>query len=99
MTRPPLFPLLGWLPLHAGMEGGGADIGHVAIALHTCPCLQSSGSENQVSSTTTSGVLGLPLYATATIEDVKTTRLTDGAFAHELRTLSDPFTAGSSSSA
>lgn len=67
--------------------------------MHTFDSLQKSGSVNQVSSTTTSGVRGLPLYATAAIEDVKTTRLIDGDFAHELRTLSVPFTAGSSSSA
>lgn len=67
--------------------------------MHTFDSLQKSGSVNQVSSTTTSGVRGFPLYATAAIEDVKTTRLIDGDFAHELRTLSVPFTAGSSSSA
>jgi hypothetical protein len=69
------------------------------MPLHTFASLQSSGSENQVSSTTTSGVRDFLLNETAAIEDVKTTRLTDGDFAHELRTLSVPFTAGSSSSA
>ena len=69
------------------------------MPLHTFASLQSSGSENQVSSTTTSGVRDFLLNKTAAIEDVKTTRLTDGDFAHELRTLSVPFTAGSSSSA
>ena len=69
------------------------------MPLHTFASLQSSGSENQVSSTTTSGVRDFLLYETAAIEDVKTMRLTDGDFAHELRTLSVPFTAGSSSSA
>lgn len=63
--------------------------------LHTFDSLQKAGSENQVSSTTTSGVRGFPLNATAVIEDVMTTLLTDCTFAHELRTLSVPFTAGS----
>lgn len=58
-------------------------------------CLHTSGSENQLSSTTTSGVRGLPLYATAAIEDVNTTLLIDGAFAHDPRTFSVPFNAGS----
>ena len=65
----------------------------------TSNSLQTSGSENHVSSTTTWGVLGLRLNATAEIEEVKTTRLTDGDFAHDLRTLRVPFTAGSSNSA
>lgn len=69
------------------------------MPLHTFASLQTSGSENQVSSTTTSGVRAFLLYETAAIEDVTTTRLTDGNFAHELRTLSVPFTAGSSNSA
>ena len=69
------------------------------MPLHTFASLQSSGSENQVSSTTTSRVRDFLLYETAAIEDVKTTCLTDGDFAHELRTLSVPFTAGSSISA
>ena len=67
--------------------------------IHTCSPLQKSGSVNQVSSTTTSGVLGFLLYATAAIEDVTTTLFTDEAFAHEPRTLSVPFTAGSINSA
>ena len=61
--------------------------------------LQKLGSENQVSSTTTSGVRGFPLTTTAAVDDVKTTRLTEGDFAHDLRTLSVPITAGSSTSA
>lgn len=60
---------------------------------------QKSGSEYQLSSTTTSGLKGLPLYNTAAIEDVRTTLFIDGTFAQELRTLSVPFTAGSSNSA
>ena len=68
-------------------------------ALHTFDSLQIFGSENQVSSTTTSRVRGFPVNETAASEDVRTTRLTDVDFAHELRTLSVPFTAGSRSSA
>lgn len=60
---------------------------------------QNAGFENQVSSITTSGVRGLPLFITEAIEDVITTRLTDGTFVHDLRTLSVPFIAGSRSSA
>lgn len=66
---------------------------------HTFDSLQKSGLENQVSSTTTCGVRGLPLYATAAIEEVKTTRFRDGDFTHDLRTLRVPFTAGSINSA
>jgi len=61
----------------------------------TSNSLQKSGSENHVSSTTVSGVFGLPVNATAEIEEVKTTRFTDDDFAHDLRTLRVPFTAGS----
>ena len=67
--------------------------------IHTSNSLQIFGSENQVSSTTTSGVRGFPLNTLAPIVDVRTTRLMDLDFAHELRTLSVPFTAGSRSSA
>ena len=67
--------------------------------IHTFNSLQKFGSVDQVSSTTTSGVIGFPLYTTAAAEDVRITRLTDVNFAHELRTLSVPFTAGSRSSA
>ena len=56
---------------------------------------QKAGSENQVSSTITSEVRGFPLYITATMDDVTTTLLIAGTFAHDLRTLSVPFTAGS----
>lgn len=66
--------------------------------MHTFDDRQKSGSENQVSSTTVAGVRGFPLKATAAIEDVKTTRLTEEVFAQELRTLRVPFTAGSSNS-
>ena len=66
---------------------------------HTFNSLQISWFENQVSSTTTSGVRGFPLYTTAAIEDVTTTLFTVGVFAHELRTLSVPFRAGSINSA
>jgi hypothetical protein len=56
---------------------------------------KKSGFENHVSSTTTSGVRGFPLYIADAIEEVKTTRFTDGDFAHDLRTLRVPFTVGS----
>lgn len=61
-------------------------------------CLQISGLENHVSSTTTSEVRGMPVWETAAKEDVKTTRFTLDDFAHDLRTLRVPFTAGSISS-
>lgn len=61
----------------------------------TLESLQNSWSENQVSSITVSGFRGCPLYATAAIEDVKTTRLIEGTFTQELSTLRVPFTAGS----
>ena len=69
------------------------------MPLHTFASLQTSGSENQVLSTTRLGVRAFLSFKTAAIEDVTTIRLTDGNFAHELRTLSVPFTAGSSNSA
>ena len=56
---------------------------------------QKAGSENQVSSTITSGVRVFPLNIVATMEDVTTTLLMEGTFVHDLRTLSVPFTAGS----
>lgn len=65
----------------------------------TCNFLQKSGSENHVSLIMTWGFLGLVLIETAAIEEVKTTRFTDGDFAHDLRTLRVPFTAGSINSA
>nr|GMC90717.1 hypothetical protein EUGRSUZ_G03337 [Ipomoea batatas] len=58
----------------------------------------SSRSENQVSSIITSGLTGFPVTIIVAIEDVITTRLTEDAFAHDLRTLSVPFNAGSTSS-
>lgn len=60
---------------------------------------QNAGSENQVSSTRTSGPLGFRFITTAAIEDVTTTRLRDVTLAHDLRTLSVPSTAGFISSA
>jgi len=62
---------------------------------HTSFSLKKSGSENQVSSTTTSGVRGLPLYKTAATEEVKITCFTDGDLAHDLTTLRVPLIAGS----
>lgn len=59
---------------------------------------QNTGSENHVSSTTVSGPLGLRLNATVTIEDVRTTLLTDDSLLHDCRTFTVPFTAGSISS-
>jgi len=66
---------------------------------HTPFLSQYSGSENQVSSTTTSGFLGLSLKETETIEEVTMTRLSVGDFTHDFRTLIVPFTAGSTNSA
>lgn len=66
---------------------------------HTFDSLQKSGLENQDSSTTMSGVRGFPLYATAAMEEVKTTRFSNVDFTHDLRTLRVPFTAGSNNSA
>jgi hypothetical protein len=43
----------------------------------TCDCLQKSGDENHVSSTTTSEFNGFPLYVTALMEDVTTVLLTE----------------------
>ena len=62
---------------------------------YTLRSLQISAFENQVSSTTTSGVKGFPLYKTAATEEVKITRFKVVYFAHDLRTLRVPFTAGS----
>lgn len=59
---------------------------------------QYDGSENQLSSTTTSSFNSL-FSETATIEDVITTLLTEEEFAHDRSTFSVPLTAGSSSSA
>uniref|UniRef100_A0A7C9AQF5 Uncharacterized protein n=1 Tax=Opuntia streptacantha TaxID=393608 RepID=A0A7C9AQF5_OPUST len=60
---------------------------------------QCSGLENQHSSTITLGVRGCPVNRTADIEDVKITLLTDALLLQAPRTLSVPFTAGSSTSA
>lgn len=77
----------------------GENKNGVDYMISTFDSRQKSGSEYQLSSTTTSGLKGLPLYNTAAIEDVRTTLFIDGTFAQELRTLSVPFTAGSSNSA
>lgn len=55
--------------------------------------------ENQVSSMTASGLLGLPLFDTAAIDDVITTLFTVAALEHDLRTFNVPLTAGSINSA
>uniref|UniRef100_A0A2P2J9K3 Uncharacterized protein MANES_S060300 n=2 Tax=Rhizophora mucronata TaxID=61149 RepID=A0A2P2J9K3_RHIMU len=55
---------------------------------------QYEGSEYQVSSTTTSGVSGVPLKAMATIDNIKITRLIEVTFAQDLRTFSVPSIAG-----
>ena len=60
---------------------------------------QKVGLEKEFSSSCTSGVRGFPLNATATIEDIITTLLTEEALQHELRFFIVPFTAGSISSA
>lgn len=60
---------------------------------------QISGMENQVSSMTASGLLGLPLFDTAAIDDVITTLFTVAALEHDLRTFNVPLTAGSINSA
>lgn len=60
---------------------------------------QKTGSENQVSSTTTSWLVGFRLYRTAAVDDVNTTRLTDATLLHDVRTLTVPVTAGSITSA
>jgi hypothetical protein len=67
--------------------------------MHTLLFTQKSGTENHVSSTTTSGLSALPLKLTETIDDVNTTLFTDEALAQDLRTLSVPLTAGSINSA
>ena len=60
---------------------------------------QKTGSENQLSSTSTSGAKGFPLNATEVIDDVTTTLLKDGTFAQDLKTFIVPFSAGSISCA
>jgi hypothetical protein len=66
--------------------------------IHTFNSLHITGSENQVSSTTTSGDRSLLLRITEAREDVTITLFIEAAFAHDLKTLSVPFTAGSISS-
>ena len=67
--------------------------------MHTFDSLHKTGSENQLSSISTSGVGGFPVNTTKAIEDVTTTLLTDRNFAQDLRTLIVPFNAGSINSA
>ena len=62
---------------------------------HTFNSSQATGSENQVSLIATSGVRGFLLNITEAMEDVRITLLIEGTFAHDWRTLSVPFTAGS----
>ena len=54
-----------------------------------------TGSENQFSSTSASGVRGFPVNITEAIDDVTTTLLTDTTLAQDRRTLMVPFNAGS----
>nr|GMC82330.1 hypothetical protein EUGRSUZ_G03337 [Ipomoea batatas] len=56
-------------------------------------------SENQVSSTTSSGLMGFCLYSTEAVDDVRTALFTEGVLTHDPRTFSVPFTAGSTNSA
>jgi hypothetical protein len=51
--------------------------------------------EKLVSSMTASGVLGLPLFVTAAMDDVIITLLTVPTLAQDLRTFNVPLTAGS----
>lgn len=78
-----------------------SDITMLNLHINVCTfeSSQNTGSENQVSSTTTSGVRGFPLKETEAMEDVRITLFIEGVFVHDLRTLSVPFTAGSISSA
>ena len=82
--------------IHLGNETVKQMISTEKLAgIHTFDSSQKAGSENQVSSTITSGVRVFPLNIVATMEDVTTTLLMEGTFVHDLRTLSVPFTAGS----
>ena len=65
------------------------------ILYSTFAFTQSSGMENDVSSTTTSGDKGFSVNTTAAIDDVRITLFTDAAFLQEPRTFSVPLTAGS----
>ena len=72
----------------------------MVISIQTMWCFsQTCGTENQVSSTTVSGVRGVPVSRTAPIEDVKTTRFMLGNLAQDDSTFSVPFIAGSNISA
>ena len=59
--------------------------------MQTFDSLQKTGSENQLSSITTSGVRGFPVNSTVAIDNVTTTLLTDGNFEHDLRPFIVPF--------
>lgn len=59
---------------------------YVSKSIPTFVSLQKSASENQLSSTTTSGFNGEPLYISAATDEVKTTLLIDGTLEHELKT-------------
>ena len=64
--------------------------------MQTFDSLHITGSENQLSSISTSGVRGSsPVNKTEAKDDVTTTLLTDGTFEQDLRTLMVPFNAGS----
>ena len=67
--------------------------------MQTFDSLHKTGSENQLSSISTSGVTGSPVNKTEAKDDVTTTLLTDGTFEQDLRTLMVPFNAGSINSA
>ena len=67
--------------------------------MQTFDSLHNTGSENQLSSISTSEVRGFPVNTTEVIDDVTTTLLTDGTLAQDLRTLMIPFNAGSINSA
>ena len=67
--------------------------------MQTFDSLHNTGSENQLSSISTSEVRGFPVNTTDAIDDVTTTLFTDGNFAQDLRTLMVPFNAGSINSA
>lgn len=58
-------------------------VSNVISSTHTFTFSQNTGSENQVSSITTSGFKGFPLIITEAMEDVITTLLIDGTFAHD----------------
>ena len=80
-------------------EYGKRECDGKSAQMHTFDCSKRSGFENQLSSTSTSGVRDFPLNTTVAIDDVTTTLLTDGTFAHDLRILIVPLNAGSINSA